>query len=74
MELDEGTDGRMSPSYKRSSTLSFRPNRTDERPEPSRQSPTFSDPGRRWLNPTVHVLYTLSGTLGEDVGLVRFMS
>ena len=66
MEPDEGTDGRI-PSYKRSSTLSFRPNRIDERPEPSRQSPTRGDP-------TVHVLYTLSGTLGEDVGLVRFMS
>ena len=24
----------------------------------------------RWLDPTVHVLYTLSGTLGEGVGLV----
>ncbi len=26
----------------------------------------------RWLDPTVNVLYTLSGTLGEGVGLVRF--
>ncbi len=25
----------------------------------------------RWLDPTVNVLYTLSGTLGEGVGLVR---
>jgi hypothetical protein len=24
----------------------------------------------RWLDPTVNVLYTLSGTLGEGVGLV----
>ena len=28
----------------------------------------------RWLDPTVNVLYTLSGTLGEGVGLVRFRS
>jgi len=25
----------------------------------------------RWLDPTVHVLYSLSGTLEEGVGLVR---
>jgi hypothetical protein len=28
----------------------------------------------RWLDPTVNVLYTLSGTLGEGVGLVRLRS
>jgi hypothetical protein len=28
----------------------------------------------RWLDPTVNVIYTLSGTLGEGVGLVRFRS
>ena len=28
----------------------------------------------RWLDPTVNVLYSLSGALGEGVGLVRFMS
>jgi len=28
----------------------------------------------RWLDPTVNVLCTLSGTLGEGVGLVRFRS
>ena len=28
----------------------------------------------RWLDPTVHVLYTLSGTLGGGVSLVRIMS
>ena len=28
----------------------------------------------RWLDPTVNVLYSLSGTLGEGVGLVRFRS
>ena len=28
----------------------------------------------RWLDPTVNVLYTLSGALGEGVGLVRFRS
>jgi hypothetical protein len=26
----------------------------------------------RWLDPTVNVLYSLSGTLGKGVGLVRF--
>src|SRR6266852_9473899 len=25
----------------------------------------------RWLDPTVNVIYTLSGTLGEGVGLLR---
>jgi hypothetical protein len=28
----------------------------------------------RWLDPTVNVLYTLSGTLGEGVGLARIRS
>ena len=28
----------------------------------------------RWLDPTVNILYSLSGTLGEGVGLVRFRS
>ena len=28
----------------------------------------------RWLDPTVHVLHSLSGTLGEGVGLVRLRS
>ena len=28
----------------------------------------------RWLDPTVNVLYTLSGALGAGVGLVRFRS
>ena len=28
----------------------------------------------RWLDPTVNVLFTLSGALGEGVGLVRFRS
>jgi hypothetical protein len=28
----------------------------------------------RWLDPTVNVLYTLSGTLGEGVGLVRLVN
>jgi hypothetical protein len=28
----------------------------------------------RWLDPTVNVLYSLSETLGEGVGLVRFRS
>jgi hypothetical protein len=26
----------------------------------------------KWLDPTVNVLYSLSATLGEGVGLVRF--
>jgi len=28
----------------------------------------------RWLDPTVHVLYTLSGTLGGGVSMVRLRS
>ena len=28
----------------------------------------------RWLDPTVNVVYTLSGTLGQGVGMVRFRS
>jgi hypothetical protein len=28
----------------------------------------------KWLDPTVSILYALSATLGEGVGLVRFMT
>ena len=38
------------------------------------QSRTNNERWTRWLDPTVNVLYTLSGTLGEGVGLVRFRS
>jgi hypothetical protein len=38
------------------------------------QSRRTDDRWTRWLDPTVNVLYTLSGTLGEGVGLVRFRS
>ncbi len=34
------------------------------------QSRRNDDRWTRWLDPTVNVLYTLSGTLGEGVGLV----
>jgi hypothetical protein len=34
------------------------------------QSRRSDDRWTRWLDPTVNVLYTLSGTLGEGVGLV----
>ena len=40
-------------------------------PEQSRRS---DDRWTRWLDPTVNVLYTLSGILGEGVSLVRFTS
>ena len=36
-------------------------------PDQSRRS---DERWTRWLDPTVNVLYTLSGTLGEGVGLV----
>ncbi len=35
------------------------------------QSRRSDDRWTRWLDPTVHVLYTLSGTLGAGVSLVR---
>ena len=35
------------------------------------QSRTSDERWTRWLDPTVNVLYSLSGTLGEGVGLVR---
>jgi hypothetical protein len=35
------------------------------------QSRTADEKWTRWLNPTVNVLYVLSETLGEGVGLVR---
>jgi hypothetical protein len=35
------------------------------------QSRTTDERWTRWLDPTVNVLFTLSGTLGEGVGLVR---
>jgi hypothetical protein len=35
------------------------------------QSQTSDERWTRWLDPTVNVLYTLSATLGEGVGLVR---
>ena len=38
------------------------------------QSQRSDERWTRWLDPTVNVLYTLSGTLGEGVGLVRFRS
>ena len=38
------------------------------------QSRTNDERWTRWLDPTVNVLYTLSGTFGEGVGLVRFRS
>ena len=34
------------------------------------QSRTTDERWTRWLDPTVNVLYSLSGTLGEGVGLV----
>ena len=34
------------------------------------ESQRIDDRWTRWLNPTVNVLFTLSGTLGEGVGLV----
>jgi hypothetical protein len=34
------------------------------------QPRTSDERWTRWLDPTVNVLYTLSGTLGEGVGLV----
>jgi hypothetical protein len=36
------------------------------------QSRSRDERWTRWLDPTVNVLYTLSGTLEEGVGLVRF--
>jgi hypothetical protein len=36
------------------------------------QSGDASGPLTKWLDPTVNVLYALSATLGEGVGLVRF--
>jgi hypothetical protein len=38
------------------------------------QSQRSDERWSRWLDPTVNVLYTLSGALGESVGLVRFTS
>ena len=38
------------------------------------QSRRSSERWTRWLDPTVNVLYTFSGTLGGGVGLVRFRS
>jgi hypothetical protein len=38
------------------------------------QSPRSDERWTRWLDPTVNVLYSLSGTLGEGIGLVRFRS
>jgi fungal STAND N-terminal Goodbye domain len=35
------------------------------------QSRTSDDKFTKWLDPTVNVLYALSATLGEGVGLVR---
>ena len=35
------------------------------------QSESSSDGVTKWLDPTVNVLYALSATLGEGVGLVR---
>ena len=35
------------------------------------ESQTSDERWTRWLDPTVNVLYTLSETLGEGVGLVR---
>ena len=38
------------------------------------QRRTSDDRLKNWLNPTVNVLYTFSGTLGEGVGLVSLIS
>ena len=38
------------------------------------QSRTADERWTRWLDPTVNVLYVLSGTLGEGVGLVCLSS
>ena len=38
------------------------------------QSRTADEKWTRWLDPTVNVLYALSGTLGEGVSLVRLSS
>jgi hypothetical protein len=38
------------------------------------QSRRSDDRWTRWLDPTVNVLYTLSGTLGEGVGPVHLES
>jgi hypothetical protein len=38
------------------------------------QSPRSDERWTRWLDPTVNVVYSLSGTLGEGVGLVRLRS
>ncbi len=37
------------------------------------QSTSAVDRWVKWLNPTVNVLYTFSGALGEGVGLVRLL-
>jgi hypothetical protein len=42
-----------------------------EQVEGLHQSQTSDERWTRWLDPTVNVLYTLSATLGEGVGLVR---
>ena len=38
------------------------------------QSQRSDERWTRWLDPTVNVLYTLSATLGEGVGLVRVVA
>jgi hypothetical protein len=38
------------------------------------QSKTTDERWTRWLDPTVNILYSLSATLGEGVGLVRLRS
>ena len=38
------------------------------------QFPSNDDRWTRWLDPTVNILFALSATLGEGVGLVRLMT